>query len=314
MFTGIKRLLFNHNNKYPLLYDEEELKRFEPDIEYEEEEEEEILYIDLTSEPVRRLTNATIVEEIKKEIEIEEKEKKEDIFKNIVDYEDIKKILNSMLYNNIGNNESTTTVSILLDGPAGTGKSLMLKCINSAFPYESRYIDGSRMTKAGLFGLLKEYSENNNGVNLKYLLIDELDKLDYGDQEALLTLIEDHRIVQTQKNGTFTLEFPELRVISASNDRDNINEALLTRFFSIHIKKYTDKQVEEIARRELTKYRFLDKEVIEYIILRVLESRKKSKIRFAKQLAKLCKNSKSMVDILMNNSTMEEDEDEKEEY
>lgn len=279
MFERLKNAIFDMKHGYPLFYTVEELKRFEPSE--DEEEEEETIFIDARHVPIRKIDDV-----------------KKDIFNKVVGYDNIKKILNSMLYN-------SEPVSILLDGPAGTGKSMMLKCINSAFQGESRYVDGSRMSKAGLFGLLKEYAENER--TLKYLLIDELDKLGYDDQEALLTLIEDGRIVQTQKNGTFTIEFPELRVISASNDRDNINGALLTRFFSIHIKKYTNKQVEEITRRELTGY-YLDKEIIEYIILRVLESKKVSKIRFAKQLAKLCNNSKSMVDILIENSTEDDEE------
>lgn len=233
--------------------------------------------------------------------------KTRNIFGEVVGYSNVKKILYSML-------ETKESVAILLDGSAGTGKSMMLRAIEKSFPRESRYIDGSRMTKAGLFKILREDLHNK----IKYLLIDEIDKLGYDDQESLLTLIEDGRIVQVQKNETFTKKYEGLKVIGASNDKYQLLEPLLTRFYQLRIKDYTTSEFISISERTLRKMHIRE-EVISYIIKRVLESKNnKPNIRDVIHIAKLCNNDIEMVDILIENSTntsiSDEDEDEEEEY
>jgi ATP-dependent Lon protease len=104
-----------------------------------------------------------------------------------------------------------------------------------------------------------------------------------------------------QKNKTASKKYDNLSVIAASNDIDRIMEPLQTRFFDIHIEDYTDEQVSNIARIKLKRYDLNDS-TIEYIIVKVLQSKKESKIRFAEQLAKLCNNNKEMVNLLIENS------------
>src|SRR5215207_938339 len=112
------------------------------------------------------------------------------IFSDIIGHNNVKTILTNMLDSVLKNN---IPVSILLDGSAGCGKSLFLKSIEKQYPQITKYIDGSKATKAGIFDTLIE-DENNS---IKFLVIDEIDKLDLDDQESLLTLIEDGRIIQT---------------------------------------------------------------------------------------------------------------------
>lgn len=212
------------------------------------------------------------------------------IFSDIIGYENIKKILQTML-------DSTTPISILLDGSAGCGKSMFLKDIERHYRYQTYYIDGSRATKAGIFNVLFE-DENNQ---IRYLLIDEIDKLNISDQESLLTLIEDGRLIQVQKNGTMSKKYDNLSVIAASNDKNSILYPLQTRFYKIAIKDYTIDQFKEISRKVLQQYN-LSQEVQEYIILRILETKKKPNIRDVKQIAKLCNNDKNMVDLLIESS------------
>jgi MoxR-like ATPase len=212
------------------------------------------------------------------------------IFDDIIGYEDVKQIMKNMLSNQ-------HPISILLDGSPGCGKSLFLKQIEKFYPGQTCYIDGSKATKAGIFGVLFDDIDNA----LRYLLIDELDKLNTNDQESLLTLIEDGRIVQTQKNGTMEKQYDNLSVIAASNLKEDILEPLLTRFYKIKIKDYTEAQFKEIAASILPQYK-LDQIVIEHIIESVWTRKKKPNIRDVKQLAKLCNNSIPMVDLLLENS------------
>ena len=218
-----------------------------------------------------------------------------DIFGEIIGYPQIKQILQNMIGSIYKNN---TPVSILLDGSAGCGKSMFLKAIERAHKDESYYIDGSKATKAGIFNVLFEDKENQ----IKFLIIDEIDKLAIDDQESLLTLIEDGRLIQTQKNGTFDKTYSNLSVIAASNDKKDMLYPLLTRFFKIKIKDYTPAQFREIGERVLEKYN-LYPTVIDYIITKVVEvGQPKPNIRTLKQIGKLCNNSAQMVDLLLENS------------
>ncbi len=217
------------------------------------------------------------------------------IFDEIIGHENIKKILKNMIDSVFVKKKP---VSILLDGSPGCGKSMFLKAIEQNFPSPQTYfIDGSRATKAGIFDVLFE-DENNR---IKILLIDEIDKLNLDDQEALLTLMQDGRLVQTQKNGKRSKTYDNLSVIAASNDKDKMLVPLLTRFFDIHIKDYTDYEIKYIGRERLKKYQLLP-EVIDYIMNQVIKTDKESKIRYAEQIAKLCNNDIKMVDLLLENS------------
>jgi MoxR-like ATPase len=216
--------------------------------------------------------------------------KKQEIFDDIIGYEDVKQIMKNMLSN-------IHPISILLDGSAGCGKSMFLKQIEKFYPGQTCYIDGSKATKAGIFGVLFDDIDNA----LRYLLIDEIDKLNTNDQESLLTLIEDGRIVQTQKNGTMEKQYSNLSVIAASNIKEDILGPLQTRFYKIKIKDYTEAQFKEIAASILPQYK-LDQIVIEHIIESVWTKKKKPNIRDIRQLGKLCNNSVEMVDLLLENS------------
>ena len=212
------------------------------------------------------------------------------IFGDIIGHDNIKKILKTMV-------ESPKPVSILLDGSAGCAKSMFLKDIERHHKDNTYYVDGSRATKAGIFNVL--FEDVNNEI--RYLIIDEIEKLSIDDQEGLLTLIEDGRLIQTQKNGTMSKQYDNLSVIAASNDKASMLYPLLTRFYKINIKDYTVEQFKEISKKVLESFS-LSPEVSDYIVQKILETKKKPNIRDVKQLAKLCNNSIEMVDLLIESS------------
>lgn len=222
-------------------------------------------------------------------------EKEKTIFGNIIGQDNIKKILESMI-NSVF--KSNLPVSILLDGSAGCAKSMFLKDIEKFYRNESYYIDGAKATKAGIFDVLFEDEVNR----IKFLIIDEIDKLNLNDQESLLTLIEDGRIIQTQKNGKKDKIYENLSVIAASNDKSNMLYPLLTRFYKIKIKDYTIEEFKTISRKVLLEEYKIDEGIIEYIIQRILDTKKRPNIRDIKQIAKLCNNDIEMVDLLIENS------------
>lgn len=228
--------------------------------------------------------------------EVEEQQKEKTIFEDIIGHDNIKKILQSMTDSVF---KSNLPVSMLLDGSAGCAKSMFLKDIEKFYKTESYYIDGAKATKAGIFDVLFE----DTGNKIKYLIIDEIDKLNLNDQESLLTLIEDGRIIQTQKNGKKDKKYENLSVIAASNDKSNMLYPLLTRFYKIKIKDYTIEEFKTISRKVLLEQYKIDEGITEYIIQRILDSKKRPNIRDVKQIAKLCNNDIEMVDLLIESST-----------
>jgi Cdc6-like AAA superfamily ATPase len=218
-------------------------------------------------------------------------EKRYSLFESVIGYDNIKIILSNLL-------KSEYPVSILLTGSAGCGKSLFLKEIELKFPAESYYIDGSRATKAGIFEVLFKDTKNN----IKYLLIDELDKMSTRDQESLLTLIQDGKLVQTLKTSVRSKNYDFLSVIGASNQKESILYPLLSRFYVIHIKEYTHSEFMSIALHILTQKYGVDYVLAIYIIDKVWDDLKKANVRDCENIAKLANNSREMVDLLIENT------------
>ena len=190
---------------------------------------------------------------------------------------------------------ANTPVSLVLDGPAGTGKSMFLHDINRFYP-NSVYINGSKCTKAGLFKILFEDEKNQ----IKFLLINEIDKMDNDTQETLLDLLEEGIVSETLKSNVREKRYTDISVFATSNDIENLIYPLQTRFFKVRVKAYTKAQFREIGEKVLEQYS-LYPTIIDYIITKVVEQPKPN-IRTLKQIGKLCNNSAQMVDLLLENS------------
>ena len=90
-----------------------------------------------------------------------------EIFNDIVGYDDIKKLFIMAI-------KSIEPIHIALAGPPASAKTIFMRCL-LALP-NSYFVDGSNMSKLGLI----DYIFNNN---IKYILIDEIDKIPPKDQQ-----------------------------------------------------------------------------------------------------------------------------------
>ena len=106
-------------------------------------------------------------------------------FKNIVGNVDTKLILNKAIL-------SRKPVHVLLVGKPGCAKTMFLTEIMRHHK-TSYFVVGSNTTKAGLVNQLFERQP-------KYLLIDEIDKMNNSDQNSLLHLMETGIISETKIN------------------------------------------------------------------------------------------------------------------
>lgn len=168
---------------------------------------------------------------------LNKRENSNDIFSQIVGYPDIKDLLELALL-------SEYSTSILLSGKPGMGKSLFLKCIENSYHKHCIYLDCSLMTKAGLRDLL---FENRN--RLKILLLDEISRLKKIDQEILLNLLQDGRIIDTRSGNHREIKFGFLKVFATCNELSKLIEPLRDRFDRYDLPQYTFDDFNSICNR-----------------------------------------------------------------
>ena len=138
----------------------------------------------------------------------------EDLFANIVGYEDIKKLFQLSLYS------KERPVHILLVGPPASAKTLfMLECMKLERSY---FTLGSHSTKSGMVEYLFEKRP-------RYLIIDEIEHMPLKDQTALLSLMETGIIAETKFQKARNTQL-KTWVFATSNATERMLTPLLSRF------------------------------------------------------------------------------------
>jgi len=153
------------------------------------------------------------------------------LFPNVVgkQYDEVRKavLLSMVSHASMG---ARTRIHILLVGPPGTGKTIILLWLQSAL--DAYFVDAQYASKVGLTGdasgkeivpgALVEADGN-------IMAIDELDKMSTVDQSALLQSMEEgrYRIIKAKRRDTFNAE---VRVVAGANETTKIQRPLLDRF------------------------------------------------------------------------------------
>lgn len=163
--------------------------------------------------------------------------KKTALFEEIAFHQDIKRVLVKALI-------STEPVHILLVGKPGSAKTMFLTEI-MRHTKSSLFIVGSNTTKAGLINQLFEKEP-------KFLLIDELDKMNKTDQASLLHLMESGLISETKVNKTREVKL-SVHIIATGNSYDRIIEPLLSRFAVLQVPEYTFQEFSQLSILRLVK-------------------------------------------------------------
>jgi Holliday junction DNA helicase RuvB len=202
-------------------------------------------------------------------------------FSVIEGYDDLKRVFGMSL-------GAEKPVHILLVGPPATAKTMFLMEIEK-LP-ESRFVIAGTMTRVGLRDVL--FYEKP-----KYLLIDELDKInDRDDLSALLTWMESGRVVVTTHNVSKSVEGVGW-VFAAANSASRLPVELLDRFKVFQLKPYTEDEYVRVAASYLEKGEKVQRGLAEYIVRQTVKFSKS--VREAIRVARLAK-TKEDVDFLMN--------------
>jgi len=204
------------------------------------------------------------------------------VFREIVGHDSTKNIIGMAL-----NAERPTHV--LLIGPPGCGKSEFLKQIGLNYTKKSVYVDGSYGSKAGMHEKL--YA---NKHRVKYLLLDEIEKLKPMDQQGLLTLMESCRLSKTTKTESY--DIPLKVWVFATCNQTKILGPLQDRFVPQYFKEYTRAESIDIAESRLCgKPWRLDSQLAYYLAEQVLDTLGTDQFRKCIQVANLIQKFKNKV-------------------
>src|SRR2546427_967042 len=162
----------------------------------------------------------------------------ERFFNSIFGYEDIKKLLLRCIF-------AKEPTHVLLIGPPGCCKTVFLLGMASGLDNKTYFMDATSASGPGIIDYLFEN-------DIKYLLVDEIDKLQRRDQSVLLNLMENNVLVETKVCKTRKKEMM-VSVIATCNDISKISNALKSRFIVLQLEEYTYDQFLGIAKHLLAK-------------------------------------------------------------
>ena len=194
-------------------------------------------------------------------------------FKEIIGHYETKEILNKAIV-------SKNPVHILLVGRPGSAKTLFLLEINRLFK-SSIFVVGSNTTKAGLTNQLFDSRP-------KFVLVDELEKMSYTDQNSLLHLMENGMVSETKINKTREMILRS-SVFASANSCIKIIEPLLSRFLVVKLPDYSFEEFMDIAVFELKKEK-IDEMTARSISQRVWQELENRDIRDVIKIGRLARN------------------------
>ncbi len=169
---------------------------------------------------------------------ISQKLPEEKFFSNIVGNDDVKKLLMRAIVAKDG-------VSYCLIGPPASAKSAFLQEMEKGLD-DAVFIDGTGASGRGLVNVLV------SKPNVKYLLIDEIDKMTKRDVTVLYNVLETGRLQRNKKDQKVDMMFPGLRVFSTSNSRERMPKPLQSRIQPLIMHEYSYEEFELIAISLLT--------------------------------------------------------------
>ncbi len=198
-----------------------------------------------------------------------------DIFDFILGHDQVK----DLLWKSIN---AERPVHVLLVGPPATAKSMFMGEL-ARLPF-SRYALGGSTRKGGLEDYLLEFRP-------RYLIIDEIDKMDMRDMSVLLSLMESGIVVRLKKRMR-EMERMTTWVFGGANRDNNIWPELKSRFFAVHLPEYSEADFIQVCRGVLVGREGVDSKLANYIVKSIASLTRD--VREAVHLGRLCKTSEDV--------------------
>lgn len=207
---------------------------------------------------------------------IEQKQQEQKVFidnirknfnQNIIGYEDIKEFIILAIKAKMRSTNNKT--HILLSGAPSTSKTVFLDNLVNAIGNNYFFMfNGASLSKSGLIDYLasKQISE------IRYIGIDELDKIEKDQQTILLRALESGVLQETKFKRARTLDVAHILFFATSNDIDKIIDPLKTRFRCINMPAYDKPTLIKIAQARLKKQFGFNLDIANQIINECIES------------------------------------------
>ena len=232
-----------------------------------------------------KLKNPELVREVLAHLDeiedgTEESEIPNDLFDFILGHDELKDLLWRSL-------NSERPVHVLLVGPPASAKSMFLGEL-ARLPF-SRFTLGGGTSKAGLADFLLEFRP-------RYLIIDEIDKMPMTEQSILLSLMESGVVARLKKRMR-EMETMTTTVFAAANRDINIWPELKSRFFSLHLKEYSEADFISISRAVLITREKVDPGLA--TIIAGMLSRYTRDVREAVHFGRLCKTEEDVRSLML---------------
>ena len=166
---------------------------------------------------------------------------------------------------------SKYTNSVLLTGPPASSKTIFIWELLNHFKGKAFFVDGTTASGMGIIDYLFDHTD------LKFLLIDEIDKLSKKDQKVLLNVMETGILsdVKAKRSKSARQTHMHLSIYATSNDTSNILTPLLSRFVKLNLPEYSLETFMEICHRLLSRKYDKDHETIQAIVQYVWEHTRK---------------------------------------
>ena len=164
------------------------------------------------------------------------------IFNNVIGYDDIKLLLHKMI-------TSKHTKSVLLTGPPASSKTVFILELLDHFKNKAYFVDGTTASGMGIIDYLFDHTD------LKFLLIDEIDKLSKKDQKVLLNVMETGILsdVKAKKGKSVRQTHMDMSIYATSNDISNLLAPLLSRFIKLNLPEYNLEIFTEVCQKLLSR-------------------------------------------------------------
>lgn len=206
----------------------------------------------------------------------------EDLFAPIVGHDNIKQILHWAI-------DAKERVGVLLQGPPASAKTLFL--MELARLPDSYYCLAQMMSGPGLAQALRVYEP-------RFIVIDEIDRLDPKDVGVLNSLMATGLVVETKVGKGPPIQL-ETKTFAAGIDVRRLPADLLSRFIKLRFPPYTQQQFAEVCLHILPK-EGCDGEMATLIAREVWGMRgERADIRETVQIARLAQGDRGRVEELL---------------
>jgi Holliday junction DNA helicase RuvB len=198
------------------------------------------------------------------------------LFESVVGYSDIKKLLMRSIL-------SKEQIHILLTGPPATSKTVFLLELSKELS-DSYFIDGTATSGVGIIDFLFSHPDT------KFLLIDELEKLNKKDQTVLYNLMETGILseLKAQKTKGFRQQKMNVKIFATCNELDKLTQPLKSRFLKLELPEYSYEEFLTITNNLIKKkYKHLNENIANRIAEIVWNDIKTRDIRDCLQISKL---------------------------